>query len=262
MTDEPDLVALFYRADWTQLSLSAEVRELHDWRLQQQLRLPRQTLRWLKANADLPQADSGPTEHRARLRLAPGGRYVIGLLTAWDVPHPPADGSVLRTRYRITPGQPPYPEVLRPSPLLNAFSLELTERFEAAGRETLRVIATPAPGVWRADEYKRPDRIEVIADAATGILLRFEEFLDGQTVQLTELTDVTFDPAGEFLVPDDADDDGADAERSSDLFSGPTLGSGQDRGQRLRDRGWRRRPAQGADTAQRRRRLGHRHRRR
>jgi hypothetical protein len=220
MTDEPDLVALFYRADWTQLSLSAEVRELSSWRLRSQLHQPVHAPRWLKLNADLPPGYGDPTEHRARLRIAPGGRYVIGILTAWDVANPPEDGSVLRTRYRIGPGRPPYPEVLWPAPLLNAFTLELAERFQTGGRETLRVIATPAPGVWRADEYKRPERIEVIADAATGILLRFEEFLDGQTVRLTELTDVTFDPAGEFLVPDDADDDGADAEGSSELFSG------------------------------------------
>src|SRR5262249_58967744 len=121
----------------------------------------------------------------------------------------------LGTRCGTGRARPPYREVLWRAPLLNAFSLQLAELLQAGGRETLRVIATSALGVWRADEYKRPERIEVIADAATGILLRFEEFLDGQTVRLTELTDVTFDPAGEFLVPDDADDDGADAEGSS-----------------------------------------------
>jgi hypothetical protein len=31
MVDEPDLVALLYRADWTRLSLSARVREVTDW---------------------------------------------------------------------------------------------------------------------------------------------------------------------------------------------------------------------------------------
>src|SRR5690348_8819048 len=107
MTDEPDLVALFYRADWTQLSLSADVRELDDWKLQLQLHQPVRQPPWLKVNADLPPEYGGPIEHRARLRIAPGGRYVIGILTAWDVANPPGDGSVLRTRYRIGPGLPP-----------------------------------------------------------------------------------------------------------------------------------------------------------
>lgn len=221
MIDEPDLVALFYRADWTRLSLSAEVHERSDWALRTEMLKPAHpAFTWV--SVDLPPGDWVPEEHRARLRIAPGGRYLIGILTAWDVENPPDHGGVLRTRYGIRPGlPPPYPEVLWPSPLLNGFSLELVERVQVAGRAMLRVIATPAPGVWRADEHKRPERIEVSADAETGILLRFEEFFDGRTVRLTELTDVTFDPAGEFEVPDDGEDDGEDAERESPLFSGP-----------------------------------------
>jgi outer membrane lipoprotein-sorting protein len=223
MVDEPGLVTLFYRADWTRLALSAEVRELRHWRLQTQLSQPAHPkFTWVNVNTDLPPGYGDPVEHRARLRIAPGGRYLIGILTAWDVENPPEDGSVLRTRYGTRPGlPPPYPEVLWPSRLLNAFSLELAERVRVDGRTALRVIATPAPGVWQADEYKRPERIEVTADAETGILLRFEKFLDGQTVELTELTDVTFDPAGEFQVPDDADDDGQDAKSESQFFPGP-----------------------------------------
>jgi hypothetical protein len=147
---------------------------------------------------------------------------VIGLRTARDVPDPPDDGGVFRTRYRTRPGlPPPYPEVLWPSSLLNGFSLELAGRAQVAGRPALRVIATPAPGVWRADEHGRPERIEVTADAETGILVRFEEFFDGRTVRLTELTDVMFSPPGEFKVPDDADDDGEETASGSRLFSGP-----------------------------------------
>ena len=221
MMDEPDLVTLFYRADWTRLSLSAEVHELTDWALRFEMRKPaRPTFTWV--STDSPPGYSDPQEHRARLRIAPGGRYLVGILTAWDVETPPDHDGVLRTRYGIKPGlPPPYPEVLRPSPLLNGFSMELAERVQVAGRAMLRVIATPAPGVWRADEHNRPERIEATADAETGILLRFEEFFDGRTVQLTELTDVTFDPAGAFEVPDDGEDDGEDAESESQLFSGP-----------------------------------------
>jgi hypothetical protein len=115
---------------------------------------------------------------------------------------------------------PPYPELMWPSSLLNAYTLALSQRVEVAGRRALRITATPAPGVWRAGEYQRPERIEVIADAETGMLLRFEEFFRGRAVQLSELTDVTFEPADEFTIPGDADDDGARPE-SPPLFSGP-----------------------------------------
>jgi hypothetical protein len=218
--NEPDLVALFYHADWTRLSLSAEVHELSDWALRSEMRKPAHpTFTWV--SMALPPGDWRPHEHRARLRIAPGGRYLVGILTAWDAENPPDHDGVLRTRYGIRPGlPPPYPEVLWPSRLLNGFTLRLAERVQVAGRPMLRVIATPASGVWRADEYKRPERIEVTADAETGILVRFEELFDGRTVQLTELTDVTFDPPGEFEVPDDGENDDKDAESGSRLFSG------------------------------------------
>ena len=220
MTDEPDLVALFYRADWTRLSLSAEVHGLNNWALRQEmLRPPEPAFSFVRAGMDLPPEAWRVHEHRARLRIAPGGRYVVGMLSASDAETSPDSDGVLWTRYGIRPGlPPPYPEVLWPSRLLNGFSLRMAERVQVAGRPTLRVIATPAPGVWRADEDKRPERIEVTADAETGILLRFEDFFDGQTVELTELTDVTFDPAGEFEVPEGGKED---AERRSQSFSGP-----------------------------------------
>ena len=104
-----------------------------------------------------------------------------------------------------------------------------------AGRRALRIAATPAAGVWRAAVYTRPERIEVIADADTGILLRFEEFFDGRTVQLTELTDVTFEPADEFAIPDDAEDDGEPAE--SRRCSPARAGHGQDSGDCRQDGG-------------------------
>ncbi len=161
--------------------------------------------------------------------MAPGGRYRIDIPSGQDdagAEHGqgdnPADSDrVPRCRYGTRPGlPPPYPELLRPSPVLNAFTLELAERFEVAERAALRVVATPAPGVWRAAKTSRPERIDIIADAATGILLRFEEVFDGRTVQLVELTDVTFDPPGEFSVPDHGEDDGEPRE-GPPPFSGP-----------------------------------------
>ena len=226
MVDEPDLVALFYRADWTRLSLSAQVREVINRALKTEQGMPAGPAFFRLFRFEYPPGmDRDPIEHRARLRVAPGGRYRVDTLPVESAgesrgPH----DRVLRSRYGTRPGlPPPYPELLWPSSLLNAYSLELLERAEVAGRRALRIAATAGPGVWRAAQFRRPERIEVIADAETGILLRFEEFLDGRTVQLSELTDVTFEPDDEFRIPDDGDDDADDDRERAEwgsLFSG------------------------------------------
>jgi outer membrane lipoprotein-sorting protein len=226
MFGEPELVMLFYRADWTRLSLSAGVREVSDWALKAKMAMPARPASFglIQVGTPLPMTERDPRKYRARLRLAPGGRYRIDILPSEDQDQDDSPGGrdrVLRRRYGTRPGMPPpYPELLWPSSVLNAFSLELAERVEVAERAALRVVATPAPGVWRAARYNRPERIDLIIDAQTGILLRFEEFFDGRTVQLTEMTDVTFDPPDEFSVPDDGEDDGQPYE-GPPLFSGP-----------------------------------------
>ena len=223
MDDEPDLVVLLYRADWTRLSLSAEVRGVIDWTLKAQVGRPTGPASFGLIKIEFPPiGERDPQEHRARLRVAPGGRYRVDILQGFEDEDLGAHGGVPRTRYGTRPGlPPPYPELLWPSSLLNAYSTELLERVEVAGRRALRIAAVAVPGVWQAGEHTRPERIEAIADEETGILLRYEEFLDGQTVQLTELTDVTFEPAGEFRIPDDADEDGEEPAASPPLFSGP-----------------------------------------
>jgi outer membrane lipoprotein-sorting protein len=228
MTDEPDLVALFYRADWTRLSLSAEVREITDRAHQRSRPVPR--VPWIGDDSpllDLPPREPRPEEYRARLRIAPGGRYQVDILAVGSPGEDRPDrDEVLRRRYGNGPDiPPPYPELLWPSSLLNAFSLELVERAELAGRATLRVVATPAPGVWRAAARdQRPERIEVIADAGTGILLRYEEFFEGRAVHLAQLSDARFGPdAGDLQeLGDDAEDDAASHGNPwSSVFSGP-----------------------------------------
>jgi|tagenome__1003787_1003787.scaffolds.fasta_scaffold20975855_2 hypothetical protein len=231
MTEEPDLVTLFYRADWTRLSLAARVREIIDWTHARSR--PVSLIPWMSDDLpllDLPPMEPSLEEHRARLRIAPGGRYQVDILAvAAQGEDPPDPDEVVRRRYGNQPGlPPPYPELLWPSSLLNAFSLELVERAERAGRATLRVVATPAPGVWRAAARdQRPERIEVIADAETGILLRFEEFSEGRTVHLAQLSDVRFGPdAGDpEELGDDAEDDAASGgdplSSLSSMFSGP-----------------------------------------
>jgi hypothetical protein len=231
MTEDPDLVALFYRADWTRLSLAARVSEIIDWAHTRSR--PVSLVPWISDDSpllDLPPMEPTLEEHRARLRVAPGGRYQVDILAVGAQGEDPAGpGEVLRRRYGNQPGlPPPYPELLWPSSLLNAYSLELVERAELAGRATLRVVATPAPGVWRAAARdKRPERIEVLADAETGILLRHEELFEGRTVHLAQLSDVRFGPeAGDFEeLGDDAEDDAARHDDPlsslSSMFSGP-----------------------------------------
>lgn len=58
MMDEPDLVTLFYRADWTRISLSAEVHGLSDWALRSKMLQPAQPgLSWVRA--DVPPGGAG-----------------------------------------------------------------------------------------------------------------------------------------------------------------------------------------------------------
>jgi hypothetical protein len=224
MTDGPDLVALFYRADWTRLSLSAVVHEVTDWSLRLRIGTPVHQPGFIRIGEFPPMAPNRD-EHLASLRVAPGGRYRVDMLPVpSEAGDPGGRARVLRTRYGTRPGMaPPYPELMRPSWLLNAYSLELAERVEVAGRPALRVVATPAPGVWRAAEYTRPERVEVIADAETGILLRSEEFFDGQTLRVVEFTDVTFEPADEFRIPDGAEDDGEPPAERPPLFTGASF---------------------------------------
>jgi hypothetical protein len=57
--DEPDLVTLFYHADWTRLSLSAEVHELRDRALGlEMLRPAHPALNWVRM--DLPPDTRSP----------------------------------------------------------------------------------------------------------------------------------------------------------------------------------------------------------
>src|SRR5712691_5027821 len=87
MTDVPgvpDLVALFYRADWTRLSLSASVHGLVDdsarFRMVQAGAVS--LLPWVKPPVPSPPPELGVREFRATLRVAPGGRFRVDVLAA------------------------------------------------------------------------------------------------------------------------------------------------------------------------------------
>ncbi len=241
MTGEPDLVPLLYRADWTRLSLTAEVRGRLDYEV-----LTRQDEAHHWFIRSVPPGLTEVRHFRARLVVAPGGRYRAQADSRRDefdfpyrrheagpdgpVPAEPDDGDPEDTgvQTRLT-GR--YAEMLRPVSLLSGFSLARRGPETFAGRAVHHVVATPSPSATAITPgHKSLDRIEVFVDAETGILLRREEIFGGATLRLTEFTSARFGPledadARYFAlepVPDPAPEDpGSDADQEfSRAFSG------------------------------------------
>lgn len=196
-----DLVSLLYHADWTRLSLAAEVIARRDLDLDRTRRgagtPPREArLEWETATYQL-----GVESRRSTLLIQPGRRYreqAVRYVSG-------CDGNRSWRARRDGEGwnveaddgaEPPLPPMLRPSWLLTGYTLEAGEPVTAGGREALRVVATPRPFAWpRASAGVRPlDRAEVLVDLGLGILLRHEEIFDGRTLSVTELTEVRSDP--------------------------------------------------------------------
>jgi hypothetical protein len=216
-----DLVGLLYRADWSRLSLTAEVsvrRDLDLNRIRHEDEVPppgeakcvpppwqlfRDFSGRLRAEREWEMATDqlGTETQRSTLLIQPGRRYreqgediasgcdgdrswtAIRKDGGWDVEADDGPGS-------------PLPPMLRPSWLLTGYTLEVGEAVTAGGREALRVVAVPRPQLWsRRPAGTRPlDRVEMLVDLGLGILLRHEEILDGRTLSVTELTGVRLDP--------------------------------------------------------------------
>ena len=251
MRDQPDLVGLLYRADWTRLGLTAEVSVTRDRDLWQSRFAggppPRPSsggqfgpwaapwfAPWFGPPRGLADEDPGvpwqswespegsdpggprpdgrewelATEvlgtesRRFTLVIAPGRRYRElgdGYLSGCDGKrswHAVADDGGWSVEAGA-PEQPPAARLLRPSWLLNGFTLEPGGPASVSGRDALRVVATPRPGIGtQRVATRRPlDRAEVAVDAELGILLRCEEILDGRPLRVTELADILIDPA-------------------------------------------------------------------
>ena len=165
MADLPEVIGLLHLADWTRLSLFAEVR-----------------------------FESG----RAALLIAPGGHYRMEH-QAEDAVVQGNDGQRGWTWWPSGRSEPSPAEVglndgrpvavlFCPQDLLDGYVLEILGPVTACGRAAIAIAATPRAGD-RLHEY-----VEAAVDAELGILLRREERFRGQLLAVTELTDVTVNP--------------------------------------------------------------------
>jgi outer membrane lipoprotein-sorting protein len=215
-----EVIGLLYRADWTRLSLSAEVRFEQDGDLarRRDKTVAAESMRRLGIRPDLLGSPSREQEldderggyHRwhAALLIAPGRRYRLEYEgdhggradgsdgeQAWTL-RPPDAAPFPPRGFENGPGLP-VPALLRPAGLLARFTLDVGVPVTACGREAIAVTAVPRHGAVGSLTTLSPracDRVELIVDAETGILLRREETFEGQLLTLTELTTVTMSP--------------------------------------------------------------------
>jgi len=220
MTGLPEVIGLLYRADWTRLSLSAELRSETD---REPLPLPlppplprpsrpsrEERSRWFRA-WPMQRQDNGRYVGRGALLIGPGGRWRLECSVpgrgaegeaaegndgerGWSW-RPPETGGPPPLPVKVGGAYPPVPELLCPSCLLGGYTLEVLGPVTVAGRDAIAVAATPRRDVLGSGPAERSyDRIEVAVDAELGILLRRIETSGGELVTLTELTDVTMNP--------------------------------------------------------------------
>jgi outer membrane lipoprotein-sorting protein len=209
MAGLPEVIGLLYRADWTRLSLSAELRSETNREL-----LPRlsdeERSRWYRAWPAQPQ-DDGRYAWRGALLIGPGGRWRLES----SVPGPGGGGEAAEGNdgergwswrpaaiggppplpVGVNGAYPPVPELFCPSCLLGGYTLEELGPVTAGGRDAIAVAATPRRDVLGSGPGDRShDRLEVAVDAELGILLRRIETSEGEFVTRTELTAVTMNP--------------------------------------------------------------------
>ena len=215
-----EVIGLLYRADWTRLSLSAEVRFEQDGDLARRRENAVRTesmrrMGFRPGSPGMPDVEQEPDAERdvyhrwhAALLIAPGRRYRL----EYEGDHGGrADGSDGEQAWTLRPPDPPplpprgfevvsglpVPALFRPAGLLVGFTLDMGGPVTACGREAIAVTAVPRHGAVGSGTSLGPracDRVELIVDAETGILLRREETFEGQVLTLTELTTVTMTP--------------------------------------------------------------------
>ena len=224
MTDLQGMIGLLHRADWTRLSLSADVRSETDQDLlRNRVRAVTPSwvpagrgrrfrehpegggpLTWAEATSEEP---GGYRSWHAKLLVAPGGRYRQEYPDEPSWPVKGSDGErswIWHQQDPAPPGppievwhRPPLHQLFCPSELLGEFTLEVRGPVTACGRDGIAVVATPRIGIEyvpRLNASTISDHLEVIVDAQLGILLRYEETFEGQRLSLTELTSFVLDP--------------------------------------------------------------------
>ncbi len=209
MAGLPEVIGLLYRADWTRLSLSAELRSETDGEPLPRLSRDERS-RWFRAWPGQRQ-DNGRYVGRGALLIGPGGRWRLECPVpgrgaegqaaegndgerGWSW-RPPERGGPPPLPVKVGGAYPPVPELLCPSSLLGGYTLEVLGPVTARGREAIAVAATPRRDALGSGSAKRPyDRIEVAVDAELGILLRRTETSGGEVLTRTELTAVTMNP--------------------------------------------------------------------
>ena len=209
MAGLPEVTGLLYRADWTRLSLSAELRSETD--REPLPRLSREgRSRWYRAWPGQRQ-DDGRYVGRGALLIGPGGRWRLECPVpgrgaegeaaegndgerGWSW-RPPEAGGPPPLPVKVGVAYPPPPELFCPSGLLGGFTLEVLGPVTVAGRDAIAVAAAPRRDVLGSGSAERPyDRVEVAVDAELGILLRRIETSGGEVLTRTELTAVTMNP--------------------------------------------------------------------
>ena len=217
MTDLQGLIGVLHRADWTRLSLSADVHSETDqdlwssraratrppwvpegrpWRFRENPENSRLT--WEEATGE---ELVGYHSWDTRLLIAPGGRY---RQEYQDEPSGQVMGSdgerswVWRPQNPAPPGhiahEPPLRQLFCPSELLTGYTLEVRGPVTACGRDAIAVRATPRADTGPGLSSSLPDQLDVIVDAELGILLRYEATFETQRLSLTELTAIVLDP--------------------------------------------------------------------
>ncbi|HEY2508690.1 MAG TPA: hypothetical protein VGI58_19410 [Streptosporangiaceae bacterium] len=219
--DISDLVALVYRTDWQQVSLSARISQTFDIRVARRL-AERKAAELGKALGPwqgawrLPRIDvedRGPVQSERSVLTARGGRYRVQQGDAsvvvcdgeqrWHI----SGGEAHRGLGRV-PGRD-FCGLLTPQWLVACYDLQVTGSAVADGRPAIQVTGTPrAASAKRRGAYQLLDRVEVLVDAELGVLLRSRQIFEGQTRESAELRDLVIDPpeagtAGLFAPPPD-----------------------------------------------------------
>lgn len=210
MTSVPELVALLYRADWMQLSLSARVTRQRDREIDRQLRRSAETKYQQRGRAagklaGLPDADEprhGQLDSECYVLLAPGGRYRVqeaAGAAATGICDGESHWTIIAGAARRRPADGPdhaLRGLLTPRWLLACYDLQITGSTDVSDRVAHQVAASPRLVTARSTvgDYHLLDRVDVLVDARLGIILRSEQVFAGQTLELAEMHDLVIDP--------------------------------------------------------------------